>query len=226
MNQDIKNRTEYNFQTFTTRKERYEFLQTNFKKILLKSKSILDVGCDENYFKKIYGDKVFGIDIAGQPDRKVDLEKETLKFLPDSSYEVIICTEVLEHLDNLHEVIEELMRVSGKYIIISLSNCANIRYLIHILRTKKTGKFYGLPLSKPEDRHKWFFSHREIAGFAHQFAEKNNLIIERLIYHFNLGIHYKKDILHKIQETLIFYFIKLFKFKIFSQDIFILFKKK
>jgi len=223
--EDIKKREEYNFQPFTTREERYKFIQTNFKEILLKSKSILDVGCYENYFKKEYGDKVFGIDISGKPDKKVDLEKETLRFLPDSSYELIICTEVLEHLDNLHEVINDFLRVSSQYIIISLPNCANIRYLIHILRTKKTGKFYGLPLAKPEDRHKWFFSHREIAVFASQFAEENNLTIERLIYHFNLGIHWKKDIYHKIQETLIFYFIKLFKFKIFSQDIFILFRK-
>lgn len=38
-------------------------------------------------------------------------------------------------------------------------------------------KFYGLPVEKPVDRHKWFFSSEEAERFIRYRARKNNMEI-------------------------------------------------
>ena len=97
----MENVTEY-YRAFTGRSDRYDFLRERYQDEFAQANKILDVGCDDNYLKQYFAEKVFGIDIGGNPDRLVDLEKESLRFLSDNSFDLTICTEVLEHIDNLH----------------------------------------------------------------------------------------------------------------------------
>ncbi|MFW9827683.1 MAG: class I SAM-dependent methyltransferase [Candidatus Thorarchaeota archaeon] len=166
-----------NIQPFYSREERAKFTSILYKNYLVNS--VLDVGCSNKALKKWLSDdiKYVGVDIAGQPDFKVDLEKEKLQRFDDNSFHTVVCTEVLEHLENIHEIFDELCRVSNKYIIISLpNNWLNFKFLL--IKNKGTTKFYGLPLEKPLDRHKWFFNYEEALNFVKKKGERNNFRIK------------------------------------------------
>ena len=80
--------------SFRTRAARSEYIATRFHH-LLKGK-VLDVGCDQAVLKKLIPTMDYlGVDIAGDPDMRLDLEKiERLPFA-DGSFDCVVCTEVL-----------------------------------------------------------------------------------------------------------------------------------
>lgn len=187
---------------FLDRAGRYDFLRSHFKEHFASAERILDVGCDENYLKRFFGDRVYGIDIGGTPDRVVDLEKEALRSFPDASYDLVICTEVLEHLDNFHEMVDELIRVARGAIIISLPNCSSTRRMWRVLRTGRNWKFYGLPYEKPSDRHKWFFSYKEIIDFFLAYSEKNHLRLREVVLNYGIRFPNERRSLHRLKQCL------------------------
>jgi 2-polyprenyl-3-methyl-5-hydroxy-6-metoxy-1,4-benzoquinol methylase len=204
------------------RADRYEFLKRHFEKEIKEATSILDVGCDDNFLKQIYGDKVFGIDIGGKPDRVVDLEKESLRFLADKSYDLSICTEVLEHIDNLHEVFRDIQRVTKHYMIISIPNSISYHRLNKIHKTHRTGKFYGLPLEKPVDRHKWYFSYREIVDFFAGHEKAGTYTIERVIYQYPIRYNGETRMLKKLKQSVIAAVVTGLGLKRHSSSVFVL----
>lgn len=149
---------------FNVRAKRIRYLAAHFGRFL--GGSVLDVGCDTCLLRDMLppGSSYVGIDISGNPDIHLDLEK--VKSLPfeDNAFDVVVCTDVLEHLDNLHSVFAELVRVSKRYLVISLpSNWSSARR--PIARGKGNIGHYGLPVEPPADRHKWFFNLSEAKAF-------------------------------------------------------------
>jgi SAM-dependent methyltransferase len=126
---------------------------------------VLDVGCDKAVLKSLVpGIDYVGVDVGGTPDLVVNLERERLPF-PDASFDCVVCSDVLEHLDNLHAGFGELVRVARGRLIISLpNNWANAR--LPLARGRGKIGHYGLPPEPPKDRHKWFFSLSEAAAFV------------------------------------------------------------
>jgi len=205
------------FSPFGNRTQRANFIKTKFKEQIEKSENILDVGCSDNDLKKIVGNKVFGIDVSGTYDKRIDLDKDQLSNFSDNSYDFIVCTEVLEHIDNFYDVLDDLMRISKKYTLISLPNCINIWKIIKIITSSRTGKFYGLPKEKPEDRHRWFFSWKELDEFFETYCAKNSLKIKEKFLHFNYSDS-PKGMLIKLP-------LKIFPIKAFAQSYWILIEK-
>lgn len=161
------------------RPARANYIAERFNKYLVGD--ILDVGCDTRLLKDILKNVNYtGIDIAGTPDIQVDLEKiEKLPF-EDNNFSTTVCSEVLEHLDSLHLIFDEIIRVTTNYIIISLpNNWAVFRKAIKRGRGKH--KYYGLPPTRPDDRHKWFFNIAEAITFAKEQGKKHNLSIIEMI---------------------------------------------
>jgi SAM-dependent methyltransferase len=150
------------YASFENRQARIEYLARVFKRFLVGR--LLDLGCDKAYLKRLLPDHDYvGVDLSEDADIRLNLESERLPF-EDNSFDCVISSDVLEHLDNLHRVFGDMVRVSRKYLIVSLpNNWVNARRPIE--RGKGSVGHYGLPVNPPRDRHKWFFSLTEANGF-------------------------------------------------------------
>ncbi|MGH7203059.1 MAG: class I SAM-dependent methyltransferase [Candidatus Levyibacteriota bacterium] len=119
-----------------------KFFLDNFKNLLLvqvkslRPESILDVGAGEGFTLEMFrknniGKKLEGIEymdealaFAKQLHPHVTIKKGDIYKLPynDNAFDIIICTEVMEHLDDPAKALEELKRVAKKYVILSVPN--------------------------------------------------------------------------------------------------------
>ena len=169
---------------YSDRESRNKFIANTFEKYL--KGSVLNVGGGGKKHLLQYTNPLeyLELDIEGSPDIHIDLEKEYPINIKSNSFDTIICTDVLEHLDEFHRVFDELIRISKQYVIISLPNgIPNAKTIFKGTPYKgeagKAGinvglfsKQYGLPLTKPYDRHKWFFSYTEIENFIKSKSEE------------------------------------------------------
>jgi len=177
--------TDYHYTDRET-KARYVWLKYQ---LILKGR-ILDVGADKCHLERFLSEdtRYWGIGLGAFVDQEVDLEKENIPF-PDDSFDCVLCLDVLEHLDNLHEVFDELCRVTQVYLIISLPNAWADHYSMLRLgeyAPNQPTKFYGLPLEPPPDRHKWFFSSGEAERFVLYRTGKNGLRVVQIDFE-NMG---------------------------------------
>ncbi|RLA96298.1 MAG: hypothetical protein DRG69_01280 [Deltaproteobacteria bacterium] len=157
---------------FERREQRSLFLLKRYRRFL--KGRILDVGCDRGWLRQLLGESYVGVDRRGLPDVQIDLEKVSFLPFPDDSFDCVLCMDVLEHLDNLHYVFEEIVRVCRRYLILSLpNNWANARR--PIARGRGSIGHYGLPPEPPQDRHKWFFNFSEALAFLKAQGEKYHL---------------------------------------------------
>ncbi|MBM3840038.1 MAG: methyltransferase domain-containing protein [Verrucomicrobia bacterium] len=166
------------FAQFAARSQRAEYIARRFKTQL--RNKVLDVGCDQAVLKKLApGVEYFGIDIAGQPDLVVDLEQTERLPFDDASFDCVVCSDVLEHLENIHRVFDELVRVARRTIVISLpNNWANARR--PLARGRGSIGFYGLPATRPADRHRWFFNLQEARAFLEAQARRHGLTVREM----------------------------------------------
>ena len=163
---------------YTDRGSKAKFVYEKYKPIL--RGRILDVGADQCFIKEYLPEdaEYTGIGLGEGSDLiKLNLEKEKLPF-PGNSFDCVLCLDVLEHLENIHDVFDDLCNVTKKWLVISFPNpwavfmgcLKNGKY-----KEDRNIKFYGLTREKEEDRHKWFFSSSEAKEFVKYRAEKNNM---------------------------------------------------
>lgn len=102
----------------------------------LKIETILDAGCGEGFTlvklqRAKIGKRVQGIDnssdaikLAKKHYPTLPIEKGSIYDLPyeDSSYDLVIATEVLEHLDDPEKALNEVKRVASKYVLLTVPN--------------------------------------------------------------------------------------------------------
>lgn len=131
-----------NFEKHTNQNPISRFFLDNFTKVLietikpLKPGSILDVGAGEGFVlerlrKEKIGNKLEGIEymdeaieLGKKTNPLVKIKKGDIYKLPykDNTFDVIICTEVLEHLEDPKAALKELKRVTAKHLILSVPN--------------------------------------------------------------------------------------------------------
>lgn len=172
---------DYSNINYTDRATKAKFVFSKYQEIL--TGKILDVGADEMYLKKYLTNDVEYIGVGLGKNKhliKMNLENEPIPY-SENYFDCILCLDVLEHLDNIHNTFETLCKLTNKWLLISLPNPYNsiFEYLNKKkYRSEMNIKFYGLPVQKPEDRHKWFFSSFEAKEFIKSNAKKMNMNIQ------------------------------------------------
>ena len=165
---------------YKSRKDKPKYVWLKYKEIL--QGRILDVGTDECGLRKFLpeGTEYIGIGLGGLVEIKINLEKSKLPY-GSNSFDCVLCLDTLEHLDNIHEVFDELCRVARKYLIISLPNpWANFMGMLkggYYNHGEFPIKFYNLPTNPPNDRHKWFYGVHEAEKFLKERGKMNGMKI-------------------------------------------------
>lgn len=130
----------------------------------IKPESLLDAGCGEGFVSarikaRLPNVNIEGIDLednyldfAKSNFKNIKLIKASIYDIPknDDSYDIVLCNEVLEHLDDPHKALRQLFRVSKKYVLVSVPNEPFFR-IANILRLKYL-KNLGNP---PEHLNNW-----------------------------------------------------------------------
>lgn len=144
-----------NYKKYTSKNPLQKFLINNFFKSIeemidgLKVESVLDVGCGEGFtldrlsklkkFKELEGIDFSkeAILLGNKLHPHLKLKQANIYQLPykDSSFDLVISTEVLEHLENPKKALREIIRVSKKYVLLSVPNEPFFR-LANFLRGK------------------------------------------------------------------------------------------
>lgn len=144
MKQSKKNTQETtdNFKKHTTSSFLQRKLIDNFFRVLVSElreanpKSILDVGCGEGFTLNRLMEDGIGTSYEGIEylDRSImlgkklhphlDIKKGDIYKLPykDNSFDLVLCTEVLEHLEDPKAALSELVRVTSRYCFLSVPN--------------------------------------------------------------------------------------------------------
>ncbi|MFA5358409.1 MAG: class I SAM-dependent methyltransferase [Patescibacteria group bacterium] len=117
------------------KKEIENFYQTLLKEINnLQIENIIDIGCGEGFTldriqKSSINKELVGIDsslvavnLGKELFPQLDLRLGNIYQLPfpDKSFDLVVCTEVLEHLENPSQALQEIVRMAKKYIILSV----------------------------------------------------------------------------------------------------------
>ena len=162
---------------------------------------VLDVGCAEATLRAYCRGGYCGIDKDGSADVTLDLEEGELPF-GDREFDTVVCTDVLEHIDQLHALFDEMVRVCRRYLIISLPNCWGV-FWSAIIRGRGELKQYGLPLNCPEDRHRWFFNYEQAERFVRGQAARWNLTLRVCEPYYGSDRFLKKlvQLLYQVNET-------------------------
>jgi len=171
---------------YTNRAGKAIYIATKYASIL--GGSVLDVGCDEKQLSKLIPSTAtyLGIDMSSAADIILILEDAKLP-LADRAIDTVLACDVLEHLEQIHAVFDELCRVAKHRVIVSLPNpmLAFMHALAHEDIGEREGtnkglKYYGLPVERPRDRHRWFFSSEEAQRFVRERGKLNAMRIEQL----------------------------------------------
>lgn len=166
---------------YKNRNERNICLINLIKKISPNFKNLCNIGGGgKRYLSNIEKNKnIYEIDFVGDNDLNINLDNIEKLPLPDNSFTIVSAMDVLEHLENFHLILDEMFRISNQFVIISLPN-SNLNFW-NILFNKKNKdllekglytKYYGLPLKKPQDRHRWFLSIGDITRFFKNYSER------------------------------------------------------
>ncbi len=174
----MKHQISVEYSTFPAREERVRYVVGRFQKYL--ASPVLDVGCDKAYMRAMCPDADYtGIDLAPEADLRLNLEQTERLPFEDNSFQCVFCIDVLEHLDNLHSMFQELVRVSKGFVVISWHNCwVNAR--LPLYRGHGNISHYGLPLERPVDRHKWFFNLTQSLEFIQAHEKDGQFRIKEL----------------------------------------------
>ena len=86
-----------------------------------------------------------------------DLEKQSLlDHFGINSFDCVVCLDVLEHVNDLHGLLQQIIRISKSHVVLSFPNELNWHLLVKMRHTRE--REFGF---FPRNRHKWFISYED-----------------------------------------------------------------
>lgn len=134
--------------------------------------SLADLGCRTMELKPLLVgcNKYIGTDLMpGEGVVQCDLE-QGLQHFPSNSYDVVVALDVLEHLENCHEMFQEMIRVSRRSVYISLPNMYHFIFRLRFMFKGNLSGKYDFPVERILDRHRWVLSFEEAVDFVEHNA--------------------------------------------------------
>ena len=164
--------------------------------------------------------KGLDFEINQQLKENIDLINHNLENgLPKDliKYDIINALDVLEHLENIHDIFKDLFNHSNNQIIIALPNISYYRFRISFLFNGVLSKKYTFNKNKTSDRHRWIPNYYSIQEFVNENIDKNWIYRK------------KKFIFERKRNFLFFYlekFLSYFFPNLFVYEVIYFFKKK
>ena len=138
------------------------------------------------------------VDVDFQGDVDIELNLDSIERLPfeDDAFDLLCAMDVLEHLEHFHLIVGEMVRCSKKYCLISLPNSAAEipGIVLNKSRFQKKShqgyfsKYYGLPLNKELDRHRYWLYIQDIIRYFEKIGQTHGLKIVYVLPNFSLKL--------------------------------------
>ncbi len=148
-------------------------LVSNYLNEHLKDYSLLDMGCRTRDLEPLLINcrEYTGTDLVSGDNVVVcDLEKP-LPF-DNQKYDVVCALDVLEHLDRIHDAVNELKRIAKSSIVISLPNMAHWSFRLRFLFKGELSGKYTFHSFSVTDRHRWVTNYDQSRDFiSNNFSE-------------------------------------------------------
>ena len=147
------------------------------------------------------------VDVDFQGDVDIELDLDNIDKLPfeNRSFDCVCAMDVLEHLENFHFMLDEMVRCSDKFVLVSLPNSAAEipQIILNGDKMKKVSnqgyysKYYGLPLKRELDRHRYWLYTQDIIRFFEETGRKHNLKISYILPEFSIKLRLVRAIFGK-----------------------------
>lgn len=135
--------------------------------------TILDIGSRdgaafERLRSRITPGRLVALDLHHRVENGVEFlshDLETPLPFTDDSFDCIVCTDVLEHVERKTQLAREMARVARRGVLISLPNTQHYSY-VRGLRRGDMGKQYRFDVEDGADRHRWVTYYRANTAFV------------------------------------------------------------
>ena len=173
-------------------------------------KSVLDVGCRDKILKDFIkkDSKYQGIDYKDS-DEVIGHNLENGIPFGDESFDIVFALDVLEHVENIHFLLGEVIRVSKFEAIIALPNMSYWKFRLRFLKGKDISKKYLFSSVHVLDRHRWLTSYNSSINFVSENSAGNEVTIKRGFY------QYRSNFLRFIDLYFSHLFPNLFTYVVF-----------
>lgn len=173
-------------------------------------KSVLDIGCRDKILKDFLKNEVKyqGIDYEDSNEILGHNLEYGIPF-EDNSFDIIFALDVLEHVENIHYLFDEILRVSKHEAIIALPNISYWKFRLRFLKGKDISDKYIFSPTKLLDRHRWLTSYNSAINFVNKNS-KGNIVTVRMGFY-----QYRNRVLRLIDSFFSRKFPNLFCYVVF-----------
>jgi len=133
----------------------------------LRINTLLDVGCRDCALKdKLDLDIGYsGCDLFQNSDNSVKYVGDINEIDIGESFDCVSAIDILEHVDDPYFLFEKLLRMTDRYLVVSLPNIYDLKSKFHFVVKDSLGGKYSFGVSNSLDRHRWIMSYEEINRF-------------------------------------------------------------
>jgi SAM-dependent methyltransferase len=175
-------------------------------------KTVLDLGCRDKILKTFLRDDIEyqGVDYK-DGDEIVGHNLEQGIPFPDNSFDIVFALDVLEHVENIHLLYEEILRVTKKEAIVALPNMSYWKFRLRYLKGKDMSGKYIFPTTKILDRHRWLTSYDSSIRFIN--SNSKEYVVREAKGFYQYGSNFLRALDKKLSKK----FPNLFTYTVFFQ---------